>query len=90
MLRFKDGGVYVSVDEVAAAPHVQWNHIDGPLMIWCGELHWLTWRERLCIALGIATERDVAYRRWPHLAKLHTTYKRLGELPPATTVRLGE
>lgn len=90
MLRFKDGGTYVPVGAVADAPHVQWKHIDGPLMTWCGELHWLTWGERLRIALGFATVRDIACKRWPHLAKLHATYKRLGELPPTTTVRVSD
>lgn len=88
MMRWKNGETFVSVDDVSAAPHVVWKHIDGPLMTWCGEMHWLTWRERIRIALGLATERTIAYERWPHLAKLHTTYKRLGDLPPTTTVRV--
>lgn len=90
MMRFKNGDVHVSVDAVSEAPHVQWNHIDGPLMTWCGEMHWLTWGERLRIWLCISNVRSIAYKRWPHLAKLHTTYKRLGDLPPTTTVRISE
>jgi hypothetical protein len=90
LLRFKDGGVYVPAEEVAEPPHVVWNHIDGPLMTWCGELHWLTWRERFRIWAGLSTVRDVAHKRWPHLAKLNSTYKRLGELPSTTTVRVAD
>lgn len=90
MLRFKNGEVHAPVNGITDAPRVQWNHCDGPLMTWCGELHWLTWGERLRIALGFATERDIAYRRWPHLAKLHTTYKRLGDLPDTMTVRVAD
>ncbi len=34
-------------------PHIQWNHIDGPLL-YCrdGTLHWLTKLERLWLRMG--------------------------------------
>ena len=36
-----------------AQPRIQWNHIDGPLLVMRGgALHWLTWWERLCCAFG--------------------------------------
>lgn len=32
----------------SAMPHIQWNHIDGPLLhMRTGELHWLTVSERV-------------------------------------------
>jgi hypothetical protein len=39
-----------------AAPHVQWNHIDGPLLT-CrdGTPHWLTLWERLGLRAGFIT-----------------------------------
>jgi hypothetical protein len=39
-----------------AGPHIQWNHIDGPLLC-CrdGTLHWLTMAERLWMRLGLTT-----------------------------------
>ena len=37
-------------------PHVVWKHIDGPMMACSdGQVHWLTWRERLMLALGLTT-----------------------------------
>lgn len=37
-------------------PHIQWSHIDGPLLH-CrdGSLHWLTLLERLWLRIGITT-----------------------------------
>lgn len=87
-LRFKNGEVHAPVDALTDGPHIQWNHIDGPLMTWCGELHWLTWGERFRIHFGIATPRSIALERWPHLGAKHKVYKRLGDLPPKTTVRI--
>ena len=39
-----------------AEPHIQWNHVDGPLLV-CrdGTPHWLTISERLWIRLGLTT-----------------------------------
>jgi hypothetical protein len=37
-------------------PDVVWNHIDGPLLYLSNcQLHWLTWRERLALWLGLTT-----------------------------------
>ena len=36
-----------------AQPHIQWNHVDGPLLVMSdGAMHWLTWLERLCVLIG--------------------------------------
>lgn len=38
-------------------PSIQWNHIDGPLLhLRSGELHWLTWWERVRVWLGYENE----------------------------------
>ena len=46
-------------------PHIQWTHIDGPLLI-CrdGSPHWLTMIERLFVKTGITTieQLDEKYR----------------------------
>jgi len=46
-------------------PHIQWNHIDGPLL-YCrdGSLHWLTMLEKLFVKAGITTieQLDEKYR----------------------------
>lgn len=42
----------------AAETFIQWEHVDGPLMyLRNGQLHWLTWRERLGLWFGLT---DVA------------------------------
>ena len=39
---------------------IQWKHIDGPLMhLRNGQLHWLTWRERLALWLGFTDETSI-------------------------------
>jgi hypothetical protein len=41
-------------------PYVQWNHIDGP-MLSCSDhqVHWLTWRERFALWLGLTTIAEI-------------------------------
>lgn len=49
---------------VSAQPHINWSHIDGPLLICSnGLLHWLTWRERLRLWLGWADIHDIDFER---------------------------
>lgn len=37
-------------------PSMNWKHIDGPLMYHSdGQLHWLTWRERLALLFRCTT-----------------------------------
>ena len=39
-----------------AGPHIQWGHIDGPLLLCSdGTQHWLTTAEQLCLWLGLTT-----------------------------------
>ena len=49
---------------VGAQPHVNWNHIDGPLL-YCsdGQLHWLTWRDRFRLFWGLADIHDIDFER---------------------------
>lgn len=49
-------------------PHVQWKHVDGPCMSWCGHMHWLTWGERARLWLGLTTIDEIARERWPYTA----------------------
>ena len=69
-----DVGVSVPVEAITAGPHVTWEHIDGPLMSWAGQLHWLTWRERLRIFFRRATVDQIACERWPHLATIRAKH----------------
>lgn len=37
----------------SARPHIQWNHIDGPMLsMRTGEVHWLTLWERIQLRFG--------------------------------------
>ena len=59
----------VPIESITDGPSVQWNHIDGPMMFWAGQMHWLTWRERFAIFWNGIPEVDrIACRRFPHLA----------------------
>lgn len=62
-----------------AKPSIQWTHIDGPLLhLRCGTLHWLTFRERFRVWLGLddaySLERKYAppgfVDKWEALAAL--------------------
>ncbi len=54
----------VRVDALHDEPHINWRHVDGPLMSWAGRLHWLTRTERLRMWLGLETPRTIAARRF--------------------------
>lgn len=42
------------------APHIQWNHIDGPLLhVTDASLYWLRWRDRIALALGLLTVNEL-------------------------------
>lgn len=69
-----DAHTAVPVSAVTGGPHVNWKHVDGPLMTWAGHLHWLTLGERLRIWLGWTTVDDVACTRWPKLAALRAIH----------------
>jgi len=56
--------VGMPIECFAAAPHVTWKHIDGPLMSWAGRLHWLTFRERVALWFGRTTIEEIAHRRF--------------------------
>jgi hypothetical protein len=57
-------------EAITNGPYVLWTHIDGPLMTWACNIHWLTLSERLRIALKFSTVDQIACSRWPHLAKV--------------------
>ena len=49
-----------------STPHIQWDHIDGPLLHCTdGSIHWLTLLEKMYMRIGILTieELDLKYRR---------------------------
>lgn len=60
--------VSVPNEAITEGPHVQWGHVDGPLMTWAGHLHWLTWGERISIWLRLTTVDKIASERWPYTA----------------------
>lgn len=40
-------------------------HVDGPLLSWVGQLHWLTWCERFLVWCGYDTAESLAQKHWP-------------------------
>lgn len=57
------GGWYGYPTE-ACEPHINWKHIDGPLLICSnGKLHWLTIWERLRFLFGFETIYTIDYKR---------------------------
>lgn len=54
---------------IISGPDVQWDHVDGPLMTWAGQSHWLTAWERVRLFLRLSTIETVAENRFPHIAR---------------------
>lgn len=48
-----------------ASPHINWKHVDGPLLVDRGRLHWLTWGERFLLMFGLTSIQDIVDRRFP-------------------------
>lgn len=75
--------IQVPCSAILEGAHINMKHIDGPLMSWAGEIHWLTLRERIRIWTGRQSIDDLACKRWPHLAqlreRLRTTSQDQGE-----------
>ena len=62
--------IRVPIGAITDGPSVQWDHIDGPLINWAGHMHWLTWGERLAVAVRYMTIEEIAQARFPHLHKM--------------------
>lgn len=58
------GTVSMPREAFDAPPHINWRHIDGPLMSWAGRLHWLTWAERIMLWIGVTTPEMIAFQRF--------------------------
>lgn len=57
--------------ELSARPSIQPNHIDGPLLVFRdGQLHWLTWLERLQFWLGMTDAAMIERKRRPNLVRI--------------------
>lgn len=44
---------------------IDWKHVDGPLLVDRGHLHWLTWGERFLLMFGLTSIQDIVDRRFP-------------------------
>lgn len=51
-------------EALEAAPEVQWNHVDGPMMHWAGRCHWLTWEERIMLFFRFTNIETIAFQRF--------------------------
>jgi hypothetical protein len=51
-----------------SAPSIMTGHIDGPVLTYSdGQMHWLTWRERIAVAVGMASARSIQAKRRPDI-----------------------
>ncbi len=57
--------ISMPIEALYARPRINWRHIDGPMLMWAGNVHWLTWRERIAFWFGRATAESIAQSRWP-------------------------
>lgn len=56
---------------IKARPSIVWDHIDGPLLYFRdGQLHWLTWWERLRCWLGYDDAMSLEFKYRPDLQGL--------------------
>lgn len=62
--------VDVPNEAILEGPSINWKHVDGALLSWAGQMHWLTWVEKWRLHYKLDTVDDVASKRFPHLAKL--------------------
>lgn len=60
--------VSMPVEALYARPRINFRHIDGPMLMWAGNIHWLTWRERFAVWLGRTDADQIARRYWPERA----------------------
>jgi hypothetical protein len=65
--------VYVSNKAITDGPHLNRRHIDGPLLTWAGSLHWLTWKQRISLRLGLKSIDEIACEQWPKLAAIRAS-----------------
>lgn len=61
------GGGWIGVP-AGNNPYINWSHIDGPMLVYAdGQLHWLTFFERLRCWLGFDDALTIERRRRPDL-----------------------
>jgi hypothetical protein len=60
--------IQVPVQAILDGPSVT-RKVDGPLLVWACNIHFLTWRERLRIFLRLASIDKIGCERFPWLAK---------------------
>ena len=69
-------GVQVSPDD---RPEIQWNHVDGPVLhTRLATLHWLTWKDRLLLALKKTTVEELERKYEPQVSDLDRALAEFG------------
>ena len=54
---------------IEAEPSINWNHVDGPVLFFSdGQMHWLTWIERLQVWLLLEEADSLQKKLRPFLA----------------------
>jgi hypothetical protein len=71
MRDFSDGPFRGHSFQLTNRPNIQWNHIDGPLLHFSdGQLHWLTWRERMMCMIGTDDAESLQRKLRPRLTAI--------------------
>jgi len=66
--------ISVPLEAITEGPDMVWKHIDGPLLCWAGNIHWLTFGERLRLLFRLTTVDTIACAHWPHLANVRSQH----------------
>ena len=68
MKTFSDGPADGVSFPIESRPSIQWRHVDGPLLCFSdGQMHWLSWRERIRVCLGMEDEHTLQSALRPRL-----------------------
>lgn len=71
MKNYSDSDPYRTSFPLSSRPSIQWNHIDGPLLIFRdGQLHWLSLWEKLQLRFGWTDAEKLERKHRPNLMRI--------------------
>ena len=71
MKTYSDSTSFHDAFPASARPSIQWRHIDGPVLCFRdGQLHWLTWWERIQFLFGFTSAEKIERKRRPNLMRI--------------------
>lgn len=83
MKLYTDGPAHGVSFRLDNSPRIKWKHIDGPMLCFSdGQLHWLTWRERLLCWLGREDAEGLQRKLRPRLTRVLEWGRSVAEKSP--------